>query len=102
MLKSSRGVVRFGSPVVKLLLQNHIKRIWTELTVSRRGVWTSFLRWSLTLDGSSLEGRIYGTTETQTRRPYERMIQAQVKSARTMELAGQGNPEGGNTLLSCL
>ena len=25
MLKSSRGVVRFGSPVVKLLLQNHIK-----------------------------------------------------------------------------
>ena len=57
---------------------------------------------ALTLDGSSQEGRIYGTREAQGRIAVERMIQVQVKTARKSDPPILGNPEEGNTSLSLL
>jgi len=80
MLKMGRSGIRFGSPVENSLLQNQ-KEFEKDLHLRAEEFWPHVYD-DLTLDGSSQEGRIYGTKEAQRRIAVERMIQAQVKTAR--------------------
>ena len=97
ILKMGRSGIRFGSPGGNPFLQNQKefeKDLQHRSEEFRRHVYDD-----LTLDGSSQEGRIYGTREAQRRIAVERMIHAQVKTARKSEPHMIGNPDEGNTSL---